>query len=75
MATEKLAFSIRETRENLGGISNATMYKLISDGEIATFNIGRRRFVSHESIRDYIRKQEKRATKPAMQHAIRRQGQ
>ncbi len=55
------AYSVREARELLGGISNRTIYGLIREGNLRTFCVGRRRFVSSEAIRDYIVAAERRA--------------
>lgn len=52
------ALSIAETRIALGKISNPTVYALINSGELASFKIGRRRFVSRAAIADFIRRRE-----------------
>ena len=51
----RVAYSIKEARQLLGGISQATIYKLIGRGELRTFRVGRRRFVGADAIADYIR--------------------
>lgn len=52
------ALSVVEARERLGGISNATFYALINDGELRTFKLGRRRLISHQAIIDFILQKE-----------------
>jgi excisionase family DNA binding protein len=55
--TEKMAYSIREFEQAVG-VSHSTTYELIAAGELRTFNIGRRRFVSADALRDFIRRRE-----------------
>ena len=57
----RAAHTIQEARQLLGGISQATVYKLIRHGELRTFRVGRRRFVSDNAIRDYIAAAEREA--------------
>ena len=38
----------------LGGIANGTIYRLIGDGDLRTFRVGRRRLVGVDAIHDYI---------------------
>lgn len=45
---------IPETRQRLGGIGNTTVYELIKRGEIVKVNIGRRGFITSESIDAYL---------------------
>ena len=52
------ALSVVEARERLGGISNATFYALINDGELRTFKLGRRRLISQQAILDFILQKE-----------------
>lgn len=40
--------------DRLGGIGRTTLYKLIDDGALVRVNIGRRAFVTGESIDAYI---------------------
>ena len=56
---DKAAVSILEARTMLGGIAQATIYKLIDDGRLKTFCIGRRRLVGVDAIRDYITRAER----------------
>ena len=48
------ALSIIEGRQSLGGISQAMIYKLIKKGQIKTFKIGSRRFISVDEIKRFI---------------------
>ncbi len=54
MSPTRAAVSVAEAREMLGGIANATIYRLIGSGELRTFRVGRRRLVGVEAIQDYI---------------------
>ncbi|AZZ82570.1 DNA-binding protein [Gordonia alkanivorans] len=45
---------IADAQSALGGISRSTLYKLIADGEVTRVNIGRRSFVTGDSIDQYI---------------------
>lgn len=55
------ALSIIESRQSLGGISQAMIYKLIKEGHLRTFKIGSRRFISVEEIKRFIAEQEAKA--------------
>ena len=48
------AYPILEARQLLGGISQASIYKLINQGKLRTFRQGRRRFVSGDAITEYV---------------------
>lgn len=48
------ALSIIESRQALGGISQAMIYKLIKEGLLRTFKIGSRRFISVDEIKRFI---------------------
>jgi predicted DNA-binding transcriptional regulator AlpA len=50
----KRLVSIPETRQMLGGIGHTTVYQLIKRGEIVKVNIGRRGFVTSESIEAFM---------------------
>lgn len=60
----RAAYTIHEARHLLGGIAQATIYGLIKSGELRSFHVGRRRFVSEDAIADYIQAAEQE-TKPA----------
>lgn len=53
----KAAYSIKEFEQAIG-ISHSTMYELLAAGEIRTFTIGRRRFISAEALKEFIEKRE-----------------
>ena len=57
--TDREAFSVDEARQKLGGISRKTIYDLINSGDLVSFKLGRRRLISRNAIRNYIRLQEK----------------
>ncbi len=46
--------SIPETRAILGGIGHTTVYELVNRGEIVKVNIGRRGFITSESLEAYM---------------------
>jgi predicted DNA-binding transcriptional regulator AlpA len=50
----KRLVSIPESREILGGIGHTTMYELIKRGEVTKVSIGRRRFITSESLAAYM---------------------
>ena len=58
----RAAYSVPETRELLGGISQATFYQIAGSGELKTFLIGTRRMTSLAAIDAYIQSRE---SKPA----------
>jgi excisionase family DNA binding protein len=45
---------IPEARQVLGGIGHTTVYQLIKRGEIVKVNIGRRGFITSESLDAYM---------------------
>ena len=47
-------YPIPEARELLGGIGHSTIYRLVNEGHITKVNIGRRGFITAESIEAYI---------------------
>ncbi len=50
----KRLLPIPEAREVLGGIGHTTLYELIKRGEIVKVNIGRRGFITSESLAAYM---------------------
>ncbi|WP_176234756.1 helix-turn-helix domain-containing protein [Mycobacterium simiae] len=54
MQTVKRLVSIPEARQVLGGIGHTTLYELIKKGEVNKVNIGRRGFVTSESLEAYV---------------------
>ena len=57
----RLVYPIDEARRALGGISRELIYELINSGKLRTFKIRTRRFVSKQSIIDYIQSAEQAA--------------
>jgi hypothetical protein len=49
---------VEEARRYLGGISRTMLYQLMSRGDIRRVNIGRRSFVSAESLQAYVHRQQ-----------------
>ncbi len=45
---------IPEVRQVLGGIGHTTVYELVKRGEIIKVNIGRRAFITAESLEAYL---------------------
>ena len=55
MVTElRRLVSIPDARAALGGIGNTTIYDLIKRGELVKVKIGRRGFVTSESLDAYV---------------------
>jgi hypothetical protein len=50
----KRLVSIPEARQVLGGIGHTTIYELINRGEIVKVNIGRRGFITADSLDAYV---------------------
>ena len=59
--TDREAYSVNEARQKLGGISRKTIYDLINSGDLVSFTLGRRRLISGNAIREYVRTQERRS--------------
>ena len=49
------SLSIKEVERHLG-LCHSMVQKLLNQGELLSFKIGRRRFVSHIDLTNYIRK-------------------
>jgi excisionase family DNA binding protein len=47
-------YTIEEARAQLGGISRNTLYDLLRNGELASIQIGRRRFISAAALDAFI---------------------
>ena len=54
--TNRKAYTVKEARALIGGISQAGFYKLVNAGELKTIKIGGRRLVPAESIDDLIQR-------------------
>lgn len=52
--TVKRLVSIPEARHLLGDIGHTTVYELANRGEIVKVNIGRRGFITSESLESYM---------------------
>lgn len=52
--TERRLLSIPKTRQVLGDIGQSTVYELVNRGEIVKVNIGRRGFITSESLEAYM---------------------
>ena len=52
--TDRKIDPIEAAQEYLGGVSRTTIYALIEAGEIQRVNIGRRAFVTRESMDRYV---------------------
>jgi len=52
------AYSVRDARARLGGISNGKFYDLVNSGQLRTFLVGRRRLVSQQAIQNFIQERE-----------------
>lgn len=54
--TTRKAYTVKEARALIGGISQAAFYKLVNAGELKTVKIAGRRLVPDESINDLIQR-------------------
>ena len=54
---QRMAYPIPEAAAKIG-ISRAKLYDLMNQGEVKYFHIGRRRLVSNDSLRAFIRAKE-----------------
>jgi excisionase family DNA binding protein len=52
--TERLIVPIADTCAQLGGVSRTTVYELVKNGELVKVNIGRRGFITMESLAAYV---------------------
>lgn len=50
----KRLVAIPEARHLLGGIGRTTIYELVKQGEIVKVNLGRRAFITSESLDAYV---------------------
>lgn len=50
----RLLYPLSEARTKLGGIGHTTIYELFKAGELTRVNIGRRAFVTAESLAAYV---------------------
>lgn len=50
----KLAYTIAQARAALGGIGQATIYRLINDHELTTFKIYARTMIAADVLADFV---------------------
>jgi predicted DNA-binding transcriptional regulator AlpA len=50
----RLLVTIQDSCSELGGISRTTLYSLVNQGELVKVSIGRRSFVTAESLAAYV---------------------
>jgi hypothetical protein len=51
---DRLLVSIHDARATLGGVGRSTLYELVNRGEIVKVSIGRRGFITAESLAAYV---------------------
>ncbi|WP_273491600.1 helix-turn-helix domain-containing protein [Gordonia otitidis] len=51
---DEVLVPIDSTQNRLGGIGRSTVYKLVNEGKLTKVNIGRRGFITADSIRAYV---------------------
>jgi predicted DNA-binding transcriptional regulator AlpA len=54
----QLWLSIPKTQATLGGLSRSAIYELIARGDLVRVKIGRRSFITEQSIADYTQRVE-----------------
>ena len=54
----KHAYTVDEAREQLGGMSRAVFYEEIKKDRLKTYTVGRRRYVSDDSLSAYVQARE-----------------
>jgi len=59
--TERAAYSLEQTRYKLGDISRDTVERLIAKGDLKSFKVGSRRFISAVELQRFIRERETEA--------------
>jgi predicted DNA-binding transcriptional regulator AlpA len=60
--TQRLLIPIPTVCEELGGVSRPTVYALVNRGELVKVNIGRRGFITGESLAAYVNRLSEAAT-------------
>jgi excisionase family DNA binding protein len=60
--TPRLLVPIPTACEELGGVSRPTVYDLVNRGELTKVNIGRRGFITGESLAAYVDRLSEAAT-------------
>lgn len=51
----RLLVSIHQAAESLGGIGRSTVYRMIERGDLEGVKIGRRTFITTQSLENYVR--------------------
>ena len=51
---ERLLVPVPDTCAQLGGVSRTTVYELVKQGQLVKVNIGRRGFITSESLAAYV---------------------
>lgn len=51
---KRMAYTVKQSREQLGGISHAFFYNLIKTGQIKIFKVGNRTLISHKELQRFI---------------------
>lgn len=59
---DQLLVPVPSTCERLGGVSRTTIYDLVNKGELVKVNIGRRGFITAESLVAYVNRLSEAAT-------------
>ena len=60
--SERLLVPVPDTCADLGGLSRTTVYELVKQGHLVKVNIGRRGFITAESLRAYVDRLSEAAT-------------
>lgn len=53
---EKVGYSVEETAHALG-VGRTTVYELLSNGELESIKVGRRRIIPADAVRNYFKHQ------------------
>jgi excisionase family DNA binding protein len=53
---ERDAYTVEEARQRLGGIARQTVYNLINAGELNSIQIGTRRLIPAEAIKQFVQR-------------------
>ena len=59
---DRLLIPITDTCSKLGGVSRTTVYDLVNQGHLVKVNIGRRGFITAESLAAYVDRLSEEAT-------------
>jgi excisionase family DNA binding protein len=51
---QRLIHSVPQSRERLGGLSRSSLYELIARGELELVKIGRRSFITEDSLQRFV---------------------